>query len=159
MTAMGSATNNKRSGDIETAVSNNKNSQKEKRPYKKRKHKNQRDKLPYPSPGKIIEYKNKIYAISFLSRFLNPKLMFQLQFNSGPAIESMLSSDEDEQSSNQLGQEAEDEGLFQFRRSNASQYHKVLYFMTKTQISYISMNFVFNINYCCLLLLIAASSS
>lgn len=80
--------------------------------------------------------------------------MFQLQFNSGPAIESMLSSDEDEQSSNQLGQEAEDEGLFQFRRSNASQYHKVLYFMTKTQISYISMNFVFNINYCCLLLLL-----
>lgn len=38
----------------------------------------------------------------------------------------MLSSEEEEQSNNPMGQEAEDGGPFQFRRSNTSQYHKVL---------------------------------
>lgn len=46
----GSAQINKRGGsDGDTALANN--VRKEKRQYKKRKHKNQRDKPPYPTPG------------------------------------------------------------------------------------------------------------
>lgn len=53
-------------GDVDSTASNNKNSQKEKRPYKKRKHKNQREKLPYPSPGNLPE--------TFDQRFVFPPL-------------------------------------------------------------------------------------
>lgn len=57
-------------------------------------------------------------------------MVMNVFISKGPAVESMLSSEEDEQTSNHLGQEAEDEGPFQFRRSNASQYHKVSHKMT-----------------------------
>lgn len=59
--------------------------------------------------------------------FLGPCTFHMLTYKLfvGPAIEAILSSDEDEPSGNHLGQEAEDEGPFQFRRSTASQYQKV----------------------------------
>lgn len=76
--------------DIDGGLHNN--NRKEKRPYKKRKHKTPRDKPPQ-----------------------------------GTTVENIVSSDEDEPilNLNHLGHDAENEGLYPFRRSSSNQYHKV----------------------------------
>lgn len=130
----GSAQINKRGGsDGDAALANN--IRKEKRQYKKRKHKNQRDKPPYPTPGNlntIIHSANKHRRISFANLFV----FFFFLLILGPTADAMVSSDEEEQaannntnsnssSNNHLRHETEDDGLFPFRRSNANQYHRV----------------------------------
>lgn len=88
--------NKRGNSDIDAVHGTNR---KEKRQYKKRKHKNQREKPTYPV--------------------------------SGTPIDTIPSSDEEGPTgihSNHLNHETEDEGLFTFRRSSSSQYHRVMHF-------------------------------
>lgn len=130
--------------------SGNGSSRKEKRQYKKRKHKTQQRDKPYPSPG------TKMIDFYVLLQFIYKKKLL------GPAADSFMhlaSSDEDEPLSagsgiaavaggsviggpispsggNGLGQEStEDEGLYQFRRSKATHYHRVSCILNKLLIA------------------------
>lgn len=88
-------------------------SRKEKRQYKKRKHKTQREII---KPGRIQ---------STISKYAQEKF---LTFNDGILVETYdgLFSSDDEDLSTQLGaSESEDEGIYPFRRNRNCNYYKV----------------------------------
>lgn len=106
--------NIKREADMASSCSG----RKEKRQYKKRKHKTtQRDK-PYPSPGNIFVYPSSLECTTYRTVFYSLYV--------GPVVEP-ASSDEDEPlAPNHLGHEnVEDEGSFVFKRLKPCTYQKV----------------------------------
>lgn len=89
-------------------------SRKEKRQYKKRKHKPQREKQSNNN------YKDLLIANGLIgSRKINMKLKISAENNDG-----LLSSDE-ESNNPLLISESEDEGIYPFRRNKNCDYYKV----------------------------------
>lgn len=84
-------------------------SRKEKRQYKKRKHKAQRE--------PVIKQGSKcFFSINFITNFY---------FNTTETYDGLFSSD-DEDLSTQLASESEDEGIYPFRRNRNCNYFKVI---------------------------------
>lgn len=109
------------------------NNRKEKRQYKKRKHKNQREKQ---ASGKNQIRYTKICFVVVDSPTMCERnvIMYELKRNyvcfviiSGSTIDHLASSDEDEPiiNLNHLGHDTENEGLYPFRRNGSNQYHRV----------------------------------
>ena len=102
-------------------------SRKEKRQYKKRKHKTQREVIKPSGKRSILPICCSFYACCFICKS-GDKLHLPLHFMSFHFLEpydGMFSSD-DEDLSTQLGaSESEDEGIYPFRRNRNCNYYQV----------------------------------